>query len=89
MLSFNDINPLTVVRMKYGPMFVILNADCEDPLVPLIQLGSRPWYLYPYDLEGWMEEYVRNKKRSLSYGFGRTVGEAFEDYRRRCGDHFF
>jgi hypothetical protein len=81
--KIEDIYPITIVSMRFGGKFVILNATTDAgsgsesgiPWADSIQ-GDEEVY---YRINEWLEENVS----PCNYGIGNSLGEAFEDYKKR------
>lgn len=74
--EIENIYPLTIVATRFNSLFVILNCDQHLKMVGQIQETEEP----THDLVEWMDS---NNFTETKYGFGKTIQEAFEDYKYR------
>lgn len=73
-----DIYPLTIVKMRYGGKIIILNSESDNSKIHDIQLDEES----SYRLSEWLEENISPQ----CYGFGNTIFDAFEDYKKRYNE---
>lgn len=79
-----DIYPLTIVRMRYGGKFVILNADVDSGEGVLEETPSWADYLQGYEEAMYhTDEWLENTVAPCLYGIGESLELAFEDYKKR------
>lgn len=74
-----NIFPLTIIRMRFGGKIVIFNAECDNDFVEKIQKNK--------EVASKLTEYIEDHVWT-PYGIGKTLDEAFADFRRRTGDSF-
>lgn len=69
--TYEDIYPLTIVRMRYGGKYVAFNCDSDNEICHDIQLGDEPSYN--------IEEYMDHVSFYGLYGVGDTIWQALDN----------
>ena len=65
--------------MRFGGRIVIFNAECDKEFIEKVQRDEQT----SYELEQYIEDHAWTP-----YGIGKSLNEAFEDFKRRTGDSF-
>ncbi len=70
-----DIYPMTIISMRYGGKFAIIEACCDYDCVNSIE-GNEEWSYDPH-------HFMKKEWEHINYGIGSTILEAFEDFKIR------
>ena len=73
-MRIEDVHPLTIVAMKYGGKFAIVEGLAVYQCVTDLQENEE----VSYDPQG----YMSREWEHIKYGVGNTIAEAFENFTR-------
>ncbi len=73
--KIEDIYPLTIISPRYKDVFVIFNRNSDSEQIHDVELNED----ISYQLDEWLDEHISPN----CYGVGKTIWEAFEDYKKR------
>lgn len=68
--NYEDIYPLTIIKMRYGGKYVAFNMESDNSFIHDVQLGEEAMY--------GTKKYIEDKY-SGHYGIGDTIWEALDD----------
>jgi len=72
--KIEDIYPMTIVHMKHGK-FAIVEAYC-DASCAISLCWDEEWQYDPH-------HFMKEEWEHINYGVGKTIQEAFEDFKSR------
>jgi len=75
--KIEDIYPLTIVSMRYNG-FAIIEAYCDAVCVNSLE-GNEDWSYDPH-------YFMKKEWEHINYGIGKTIQEAFEDFKIRYNE---
>ena len=70
--TIEEIYPLTIVAMRYGSKFAIIEANCDATCVRSLE-GDEEVSYDPH-------KFMKDEWSHINYGIGETISIAFENF---------